>query len=157
MTDIGSLVRQARRLGRLELVEGSVIVEGRFPKALIDTLRERKEEVCRVLQQADVGSPADHASRVSGVPTIHVTVRETPDVEGDMAFLRRVRLVLGEHPGGNLAVVTIRTLDGRKVRAEWRAMAEPTLRRRLALLLRDRAEAEGTRAAGVREHKNNDG
>ena len=104
-------------------------------KRVID---ERKES-----EEPKIGPIVDFASRLPGVPVIRITAYETEDVNGDVEWLGRLRELLKDHPGGNRVVLTIRTLDGRKVLAEWRAFSSPTLRRRIAVLVRERALSLG--------------
>jgi hypothetical protein len=70
------------------------------------------------------------------VPTLHFTVRETDDIVGDVGLLRRIHhLIAEQQPGINRIVLTIRTLGGRRVRVEWRALAGRELRLGIARLL----------------------
>ena len=110
--------------------------------ALLEELRQHKAEVLAALGP--------------GVPVIRFTLRETEDVEGDVAFLRRIVDTLREYPGGNRIICTIRGLPtcphedhpllecGQRCKhvVEWRALATPQLRRRLADLLRQRAVSQ---------------
>ena len=94
-------------------------------------------------KEPTIGPLADFASQVPGVPVIRITAYETEDVNGDAAWLHRLRELLKDHPGSNRVVLTIRTLDGRKVLAEWRALSSPGLRRGIAMLVRQRAFSLG--------------
>ena len=94
-------------------------------------------------KEPTIGTLADFASQVPGVPVIRIAACETEDVNGDVAWLHRLRELLKEHPGGNRVVLTIRTLDGRKVLAGWRALSSPALRRAVAILVRERAFSLG--------------
>jgi hypothetical protein len=65
------LIAQARRYGRLELKDRKVVVEGRFPSALLEELRARKEDVRKALLVA---------SAVSEIrPHLSPTLRDLPD------------------------------------------------------------------------------
>ena len=94
-------------------------------------------------EEPTIGSLADFGSRLPTVPVIRITAHETEDVEGDVEWLRRLRELLNEHPGTNRVILTIRTLDGHKVLAEWKALSSPPLRRRIADLLRERTLSLG--------------
>ncbi len=77
---------------------------------------------------------------MDATPPVCFTLWETKDVVHDVAVLIACRrLVAAEEPGFNRVILTIRTLSGRKVRAEWRAVATPELRRGLAAILREEA------------------
>ena len=83
-------------------------------------------------------------------PAVRFTIRETDDVVGDVRLLSRVREVIPAHqPGGNHSFLTIRTLDGRRVTVEWRALALRSLRLGIARVLaqahRGRASNNATR------------
>lgn len=79
-------------------------------------------------------------------PTIRFTLRDSDDIVADVRLLDAIKCAVTEYqPGGNRIVFTVRTQDGRKVRAEWRAVAVPELRRRIAVLLAQHA----TRTAGA--------
>ena len=101
-------------------------------------IKEREEHI-----ELTIGDLADLASRLPGVPVIRLTMYESEDVEGDVAFLRRVRELLRQHPGANRVVLTIRTLDGRKVLAEWRTLSSPQLRKQLADFVKERTLSLG--------------
>ena len=69
-----------------------------------------------------------------------LTIAETEDVAGDIAFLRLVRAVIEEfQPGTNEVRVRLPTLDGRRPVVRWRALASRELRMTLARLLARRA------------------
>ncbi len=72
-----------------------------------------------------VGGLVEHAAHLA--PVVRLSVRETDD-GGDIALLRRLRAILSEYPGGNRVVVTLRLKDGRRVEAEWAALASRELR-----------------------------
>ena len=75
------------------------------------------------------------------MPVIRFTVAETKDIEGNIAFLRRVRALIEEWPGQNRVIFRIITLHGERRRFEWRAVASAELRQGLARLLAARAVA----------------
>jgi hypothetical protein len=73
-------------------------------------------------------------------PSLRFTLRETNDVVHDVAVLVRCRQLIEQHqPGFNRVVLTIHTLDGRRVTAQWLAIASPELRRGIAAILRSEA------------------
>jgi len=75
------------------------------------------------------------------LPTIRFTLRDSDDVVADVRLLDAIKCAVTEfQPGGNRIMFTIQTQDGRKVRAEWRAVADPALRRRIAVLLAQHAK-----------------
>ncbi len=77
---------------------------------------------------------AEYAARFA--PAVRFTMRETDDVAGDVALLRRIHAVIAEHqPGENLVILTVKTLDGRRRSLGWRAVATPELRRGIARVL----------------------
>jgi hypothetical protein len=86
---------------------------------------------------------AEYAAYASGMPKVCFTLRETANTEGDMECLRRIRTIIREHePGGNRVVMTVFTLDGRRVYAEWRALATRELRRGIARVLAERGKPQ---------------
>jgi hypothetical protein len=95
--------------------------------------------ICRVCGFAD--GRRDHSAR--DATPVRLTVRERDD-HADIALLRRLRAILTEHPGGNRVVVTLRMPDGRRVDAEYAAVASRELRlalgRELARHARERWE-----------------
>ena len=116
---------------RLEGHPGAVTPE------LTTQLRAHKSDLIEALQRP---SPlAEFAADLALVIRFHVS--ETTDVEGDVAFLRRIRLLLDEWPGSNRIRFRIRTLDGRRPLLEWRALATTELRMALARLLAERGLA----------------
>jgi len=158
VSSVQELIAQARCYGRLELADGKVIVEGRFPGLLLEELRAHKVEVRQAIlgeaagweadplgrgpHDAPKGPLAEYAAHLPSVPVTRFTLRETEDVEDDAEWLRRIRRVIQEHqPGGNRIILNIVTLDGRRVGVEWRAVASRTLRQGIASLLRRKAQA----------------
>ena len=89
-----------------------------------------------------VGGLSEHAAHLA--PAIRLQVRERDD-GADIALLRALRAILSEHPGGNRVVVTFRLTDGRRVEAEWHALASRDLRLALghALARHERREPYG--------------
>ena len=68
-----------------------------------------------------------------------LTIPETSDVAGDIALLRRVRVVIEEfQSGANEVRVRLPALDGRRPVARWRALASRELRMALARQLAER-------------------
>lgn len=152
VTETAVLIAEARRYGRLELVDGKVVVEGEFPKTLIEELRTRKEDLREVLRNMRGRSPlTSYATDDLGLrvvargryPMMALTLRETEDSEGDVRFIRRVHAILQEIPGGDRIIVAIHSNYGPVERLQWRAKTTPKLRRTIAHLLLERAQALG--------------
>ena len=123
-------VRLTVRAGQLEYDAP----KGALDEDLVDELRAHKPELIEALQHP---SPLA-AAAVALAPIIRFHVSETEDVEGDVAFLRRVRLLLNKHPGSNRVRLRIRTLDCRRPLLEWQALATTELRLALGRLLAER-------------------
>jgi hypothetical protein len=81
------------------------------------------------------------------LPSIRLTIRETENTERDFNLINRIRQVIQEfQPGGNHIYLVIRTVDGRRIVVEWRALADRELRLALGRVL----ASEGLRRAGTR-------
>jgi hypothetical protein len=133
-----SLLAEARAAGLTVRAErGKLIVRG--PKTLEPlALRvlEQKGAVMQALCAPSTSPLAEWAASAPGMPKVCFTLRETDDSGTDAAWLQRIRKLIEEHqPGNNRIVMTIFTLDGRKVYAEWRAVASRELRTDIARIL----------------------
>ncbi len=72
-------------------------------------------------------------------PAVRLTLRESDDVEGDVALLRSIADLLRAYPGKDVLVMRIVTLEGESRSFLWRGEASRELRLALAALLRARA------------------
>jgi hypothetical protein len=150
------LVERARALGLVLTPEPGGRLRVRGPdtpetRAVLEELRRHKAEVLQVLTggtaEGRVGLPApsalgplaSYALSLGALPPLKFTLRETEDEEGDARFMARVAELLREFPGQQAVVMTIVTLDGRRLRFLWRAEASRGLRYALARLLREHA------------------
>lgn len=140
---IDRLLAEVQRHGKVETRGGQLVLTGRFPRDLIDQLRPRQDEALRALALPRQGSLLDTLADAPGVPRLTVTMIETEDTAGDVAILKRLVALFEAHPGANRVVLSIHQLDGTRKRVQWRACATTTLRRAVAVLLRERAEALG--------------
>lgn len=102
---------------------------------------------------ADRGALIAYAAALA--PPLRFTLVETEHLTADFALVRRIRHLIAEHqPGDNHVCLTVVTLDGRRVRAEWRALATRALRLGIGRLLareglRRRTPAQPTPRWGV--------
>ncbi len=87
-----------------------------------------------------------YALRLGARPAMRLTVREGEDERADAAFVARLAELLGEFPGRDVVVLSVRTLDGRRLRLLWRAQVTRELRLAVARLLRERAVGGERRA-----------
>jgi len=72
-------------------------------------------------------------------PAVRLTVRESDDVQGDVAFLDTVVDLLRAYPGRDTLVMNVTTLAGECHVLLWKVEACPALRLALATLLRAQA------------------
>lgn len=100
-----------------------------------DVLRALHAAADRPAPPARVRSPLV-AYAAERLPSIRLTLRETYNVIHDFNVLDAIREAIKAYePGGNLVHLTIVTVDGRRFRLEWQALAERGLRHDLALVL----------------------
>ena len=140
---IDGLLREVERHGKVELKDAELVLTGRFPRHLLDELRERQDEAMRQLALPRRSPLLDSLDDTPGVPHVALTTTETQDVRGDVALLRRLVASFEAHPGANRIQLRIHQLDGMVKRVQWQGLADHGLRCAVAELLLERAEALG--------------
>jgi len=107
---------------------------GALTQELRSAIAENKPGLIRELRRRPASAEQKSANSLmeyaaDRAPAVRFTLRETEDIVHDIQLMNRVRRVIQEHqPGGNHIYLTIRTLDGRRVTVEWRALASRSLR-----------------------------
>lgn len=92
-----------------------------------------------IAKQTRAGGLTDQAAELAGMPQVRITVRESEDIDQDVAFMQRLASVISEYPGANRVICTIVTLHGCRFPVEWRALACRQLRQRLSDLVKERS------------------
>jgi hypothetical protein len=100
---------------------------------------ERKPSRSSMCSPRPAGSLVRAAMAMGARPAIAVTLRESHEVESDMALLRSIVDLLRAYPGEDVLLMRIVTLGGERCSFLWKVEACRELRLALASLLRARA------------------